>query len=84
MFFTRRSGQRIGTRLIFYRKVRPGSELHRPNTEASQIAEVHLADCILQDEGRVRDGKHIVGEGVAATSNRKPPVRDWSPTGAAL
>jgi hypothetical protein len=61
MFFTRWSGQRIGTRFNFYRKVRPCSELHRPNTEASQIAEVHLANRILQDEGRVRDGKHIVG-----------------------
>ena len=61
MLFTRWSDQRLGTRLIFYRKVRPGSELHRPNTEASQIAEVHLADRILQDEGRIRDGEHIVG-----------------------
>jgi hypothetical protein len=24
-------------------------------------AEVHLANSILQDEGRVRDGEHIVG-----------------------
>jgi hypothetical protein len=61
MFFPRWSGQRIGSVFIFCRKVRPGSELHRPNTEASQIAEVHLANRILQDEGRVRDGKHIVG-----------------------
>src|ERR1700731_2017979 len=61
MFFTRWSGQQIDTGLSFYRKVRPGSELHRPDTEASQIAEVHLSDRILQDEGRVRDGKHIVG-----------------------
>jgi hypothetical protein len=61
MFFTRRSEQRIDTRLLFYRKVRPGSELHRPDTEASQIAEVHLSDRILEDEGRVRDGEHIVG-----------------------
>jgi hypothetical protein len=61
MFFTRRSGQRIGNVFIFYRKVRPRSQLHRPNTEASQIAEVHLCDRILQDERRVRDGEHIVG-----------------------
>jgi len=61
MFFTRWSGQRIGTVFILCRKVRPGSEQHRPDTEASQIAEVHFADRILKDEGRVRDGKHIVG-----------------------
>jgi len=61
MLFPRWSGQRIGTRLIFYRKVRPCSKLHRPDTEASQIAEVHLSDRILQDEGRVRDGEPIVG-----------------------
>src|SRR5260370_1420004 len=61
MFFTRWSGQRIDTGFIFFRKVRPGSQLHRPDTEASQIAEVHLSDRILQDEGRVRDGEHIVG-----------------------
>jgi hypothetical protein len=54
MFFTRWSGQRIDTVFIFYRKVRPCSQLHRPDTEASQIAEVHLANSILQDEGRVR------------------------------
>ena len=51
MFFTRWSGQRIDTGLIFFRQVRPGSQLHRPDTEASQIAEVHLSDRILQDEG---------------------------------
>jgi hypothetical protein len=61
MFFTRWSGQRIGNRLIFCRKVRPCSQLHRPDTEASQIAEVHLSNRIFQDEGRVRDGEHIVG-----------------------
>ena len=61
MFFTRWSGQRIDTGFIFCRQVRPCSQLHRPNTEASQIAEVHLANSILQDEGRVRDGEHIVG-----------------------
>src|SRR5271168_2363415 len=61
MFFTSRSDQRVGTRLIFYRKVRPCSQLHRPDREASQIAEVHLADRILQNEGKVRDGKHVVG-----------------------
>jgi hypothetical protein len=61
MLFARWSGQRIGTGFIFYRKVRPGSQLHRPDTEAAQIAEVHLSDRILQDEGRVRDGEHIVG-----------------------
>jgi hypothetical protein len=33
----------------------------RSNTEASQIAEVHLANSILQNEGRVRDSEHIVG-----------------------
>src|SRR6266702_3179636 len=49
MFFTGWSGHRIGTSLIFYRKVRPGGELHRPNTQASQIAEVHLANRVLQD-----------------------------------
>jgi hypothetical protein len=38
-----------------------GSELHRPDTEAAQIAEVHLANRILQDEGRVRNGEPIVG-----------------------
>ena len=57
MLFTRWSGQRIGAGLIFFRKVRPGSQLHRPDTEAAQIAEVHLANRILQDEGRVRDGE---------------------------
>src|SRR6266567_8687684 len=51
----------MGTRLVFYRNVLPCSELHRPNTEASQIAEVHLTNSTLQDEGRVRDGEHIVG-----------------------
>jgi hypothetical protein len=61
MFFTRRSSQRIGTGFIFYRKVRPCSQLHRPNTEASQIAEVHLTASILQDERRIRDCEHIVG-----------------------
>jgi hypothetical protein len=61
MLFTRWNGQRIGAGLIFFRKVRPCSQLHRPNTEASQIAEVHLSNRILQDEGRVRDGDPIVG-----------------------
>jgi hypothetical protein len=61
MFFTRRSGQRIGTGFIFYRKVRPCSQLHRPNTKASQVAKVHFSDHILKDEGRIRDGEHIVG-----------------------
>jgi hypothetical protein len=36
-------------------------ELGRPDTEASLIAEVHLSDRILQDQGRVTDGEHIVG-----------------------
>jgi hypothetical protein len=35
MFFTRWSGQRIDTGLIFFRKVRPGSQLHRSDTEAA-------------------------------------------------
>jgi hypothetical protein len=61
MLFTRWSGQRIDTVFIFYRKVRPGSQLHRPDTEAAQIAEVHLAARILQDEGGVRNGEPIVG-----------------------
>jgi hypothetical protein len=60
MFFARRSGQRIDTGFIVYRKVRPCSQLHRSDTEASQIAEVRFSDLILQDEGRVRDGEHIV------------------------
>jgi hypothetical protein len=61
MLFARWHGQRIDTVFIFYRKVRPCSEQHRPDTEASQIAEVHLSDRIFQNEGRVRDGEHIVG-----------------------
>ena len=76
MFLTRWSGQRIGTVFIFYRKVLPGSEQHRPDTEASQIAEVPLSDRIPQDEGRVRDGEHIVG--VDATLHLRtflPPSR---------
>ena len=44
MLFARWHGQRIDTVFIFYRKVRPCSEQHRPDTEASQIAEVHLSD----------------------------------------
>jgi hypothetical protein len=61
MFFTRWSDQRVGLGFIFCRKVGPGSQLHRPDTEASQIAEVYLSDRIPQDEGRVTDGDHIVG-----------------------
>src|ERR1700733_4257465 len=48
-------------RFIFCRKVRPRGELHRPDTEASQIAEVHLPNRVLQDERRVMDDEHIVG-----------------------
>src|SRR5260370_2384505 len=61
MFFTRWSGQRIDTGFIFFRKVRPGSQLHRPDTEAAQITELHLANRILPDEGWLRNGKRIVG-----------------------
>lgn len=61
MFFTRWSSQPIGTVFIFFRKIRPSSQLHRPDTETSQIAEVHLSYRIFQDEERVRDGEHIVG-----------------------
>jgi PadR family transcriptional regulator PadR len=61
MFFTRWSGQRINTGFVFHGEVRPCSQLHQPDTEASQIAEIHLSDRVLQDEGRVRDGEHIVG-----------------------
>ena len=61
VLFTRCSDQRIGARLICYRKARPGSQLHPPDTKASQIAKVHLSNGILQDEGRIRDGEHIIG-----------------------
>jgi hypothetical protein len=48
-------------RFCLHGEVRPCSQLHQPDTEASQIAEIHLSDRVLQDEGRVRDGEHIVG-----------------------
>jgi hypothetical protein len=54
------------------------SSLHRPNTEASQIAEVHLSDRILQDEGittltsNIRPDRQVLTKTSAAQQQHLP------------
>jgi hypothetical protein len=46
MLLTRWGGQRIDTVFIFYGKVRPGSEQHRPDTKALESLIGWLSSCL--------------------------------------
>ena len=55
-------------------ELRLGRDLHRPDAEAPQIAEVYLADAIVQDESGFRDLDPIVGADTTLQCTRTPEL----------
>jgi len=60
IFRARERAQHIRTRPLHLGEVWSGGKLNRPDAEALQIADVHFATSVLQDERTIRHGGDVV------------------------